>query len=187
MRNYRKLAGLLLAVTASALFSVASAGAAHAGGPIKPHVPGDFPHLINRGSGKCIDVDTDSPGGPQAPGARVQQYNCHDVEEQGWRLRPTGDGYTQLQNQRSLQCITVHGGWIGDNVPTEQQPCDDNNDAQKFNQFVLPGHNPDRYFALTPKMQGGRCLVPQFYQNGDHASIVTLSCSGDFHEHWRHA
>lgn len=53
---------------------------------------GGWYHLVNQGSGKCVDAR----GGNSANGTVIQQYVCNGTASQDFQLVPTGDGYDQI-------------------------------------------------------------------------------------------
>jgi ricin-type beta-trefoil lectin protein len=104
---------LLLAAAVGLVASIASTGAAHAS--VGSHV-----EIINDVSGKCVDVKDKS----QAPGALVQQFQCHNVNEQLWLPIDTGNGYFMLQSRNTpSQCLDVQFGSTLPETPVDQQSC----------------------------------------------------------------
>ncbi|MBV7700197.1 family 43 glycosylhydrolase [Streptomyces sp. TRM70350] len=69
-------------------------GASLAGPSGEPAAASTTYTVVNRNSGKCLDV----AGGSSADGANVQQYACHGGSNQRWRLEDLGDDTHRLVN-----------------------------------------------------------------------------------------
>ncbi|WP_171112201.1 MULTISPECIES: family 43 glycosylhydrolase [unclassified Streptomyces] len=69
-------------------------GASLAGPSGEPAAASTTYTVVNRNSGKCLDV----AGGSSADGANVQQYACHGGINQRWRLEDLGDDTHRLVN-----------------------------------------------------------------------------------------
>jgi hypothetical protein len=66
------------------------------------YTPNDF-LLVNRASGKCLEVSDWSTG----DGANVQQWTCHGGANQRWRVEPLGDGSSRIVNTNSGKLLDV--------------------------------------------------------------------------------
>ena len=66
--------------------------------------------IVNRQSGKVLDVT--GGGGDQAlqSGTLIQQWGYLGGENQQWRLTPTDSGYFQIVNRQSGKVLDVIGG-----------------------------------------------------------------------------
>lgn len=66
--------------------------------------------LVNRRSGKCLDMATDVPAGN---GVRVQQWQCNGTPNQHWAAVPVESGsrgkWVELVNLHSGRCLDVTG------------------------------------------------------------------------------
>ncbi len=73
----------------------------------RPYAPDErvYYGLINRGSGRCLDV----LGGGAAPGAKAVQWEFTHAASQQWRFVPlrAGSEYYRLEVRHSGQCLTV--------------------------------------------------------------------------------
>lgn len=59
--------------------------------------------LVNKRSGKCIDID----GPSTANGASIHQWTCHTGASQQWSLVPTDSGYSRLISSYSGKALDV--------------------------------------------------------------------------------
>jgi hypothetical protein len=114
---------------------------------------GALVHIVNQHSGKCVDVADAS----SADHAKVQQYHCHDGQNQIWILKRTGE----IVNLNSGKCLDVPNASLADNILLQQFTC---NGAT--NQF----------WRATPRgeiinLNSGKCIdVP----NADAADQISL-------------
>ncbi|MET9730589.1 RICIN domain-containing protein [Streptomyces sp. NPDC006458] len=75
--------------------------------------------LINRNSGKCLDV----ADGSTADGAAVVQWTCGSQLNQQWKLTDLGGGYRQVVSRSSGKCLDIYGGSTDDGAPLVQWTC----------------------------------------------------------------
>jgi hypothetical protein len=109
----RRRAVVLLAAVVGLIASIGMTSAAHAS--VGPNV-----EIINDVSGKCVDVKDKS----HEPGALVQQFECHNVNEQLWLPIDVGNGFVLLQSRNtSTQCLDVQFGSTLPETPVDQQSC----------------------------------------------------------------
>lgn len=76
------------------------------GGPTGPIDPGAWYHVVNGGSGACLDA----ADWGTANGTALQQWACGSGANQSWQFRPTGDGYYQVVNRYNAKAWDVDGG-----------------------------------------------------------------------------
>jgi hypothetical protein len=80
--------------------------------------------LVNRGSGKCIDV-----WGPlRTNGATVHEWTCYPTDSQLWRFEPKGRTYLgwpvyQLRNKLSGRCLDIFRNLPDTGTPIIQWDC----------------------------------------------------------------
>ncbi|MFJ6892997.1 RICIN domain-containing protein [Streptomyces hokutonensis] len=126
MTNVRKRARVLLAGLVAVVIScwgVVDAQAADtpsSAGLAAPAVAGSYFKVVNRFSGKCMDIRREEP----PLGAHVQQYDCTGTDNQLWTAVPTGDGYYFLVSKQSGLCMAQFAGvlWmLNCNGVTSQQ------------------------------------------------------------------
>ncbi|MGP3920275.1 family 43 glycosylhydrolase [Nonomuraea sp. 10N515B] len=87
--------------------------------------------IVNRNSGKCLDVS----GASSADGADVIQWSCNGGTNQQWRIEDLGNDTSRLVNVRSGKVLDVNacGSADGTNI---QQWSWLNNNCQKFRMIV---------------------------------------------------
>ena len=73
------------------------------GGPFNPSA---YYRIVNRNSGKVLDVN----GGSTADGAAVIQWTWGGGNNQQWQLVDQGGGYYRIQNRNSGKPADVNGG-----------------------------------------------------------------------------
>ena len=61
--------------------------------------------LVNRSSGKCLDLEN----GSAADGANVRQWSCNGAAAQKWRIEDQGDDTSRLVNVASGKVLDVAG------------------------------------------------------------------------------
>ncbi len=130
--------------------------------------------LRARHSGKCLDV----AGVETRNGANVQQWQCHDGNNQKWRFTLKGDGYYVLTALHSGKCLDVAsaGGNNGDNV--QQWDCH-NGKNQTWKITADGGGN----YRLTAA-HSGKCLDVAGIGTGDGTNIHQWECHGGDNQKW---
>ncbi len=109
----RRRALVLLAAAVGLIASIGMTSAAHAS--VGPYV-----EIVNDVNGKCIDVTDKS----QEPGALIQQFTCHNVDEQLWLPIDVGNGFFMLQSRHTpSQCLDVQFGSVAEETRVDQQSC----------------------------------------------------------------
>ncbi|MEO8699739.1 MAG: RICIN domain-containing protein [Kofleriaceae bacterium] len=79
---------------------------------------GANPRLVAAISGRCIDIEW----GQAIPGLRLQQFDCHDGNNQKWALG--GRVNTQLRPKSApALCATVQGGPTTQSAQIDQETC----------------------------------------------------------------
>ncbi|WP_399880458.1 RICIN domain-containing protein [Streptomyces sp. BBFR51] len=74
--------------------------------PAGPIDPGAWYHVVNDGSGACLDA----ADWGTANGTALQQWACGSGANQSWQFRPAGDGYYQVANRHNGKAWDVDGG-----------------------------------------------------------------------------
>ncbi len=123
-------------------FTWNSDGTPNLGTPVRTGVTLDGPagetavtptayRIINRNSGKCLDVS----GASTADGADVFQWTCHSGANQRWRIEDLGDDTSRLVNVNSGKVLDLSncGSADGTNI---QQWSWLNNNCQRFRLIV---------------------------------------------------
>lgn len=95
----------------------------------EPNDAGTYVQLINRNSGKCLDVQNPN----MDAGANVGQWACNGQAWQRWQLIDLGNGYYRIASQNSSRvldvnaCSTADGGnvqqwtWLNNNCQQWQK------------------------------------------------------------------
>ena len=80
---------------------------------------GGYYEIVNRASGKCLDVQ----GQSLANGALVQQWGCWGGANQLWKLVSVETGYYQIVNKNSGKCLDVKGQSLANGAQLQQWAC----------------------------------------------------------------
>ncbi len=57
-------------------------------------------------------------------GKDLQQYDCNQTADQQWEVVRTGFlAHTVIYNNKNGLCMADKGGWIGNGMPVDQEPC----------------------------------------------------------------
>ncbi|MFE4366903.1 RICIN domain-containing protein [Streptomyces sp. NPDC056835] len=72
--------------------------------------------LVNRRSGKCLEVE----GGSSADGANVLQWACHGGARQRWRVEDLGDDTSRLVNAASGKVLDTAACSVADGADLRQ-------------------------------------------------------------------
>ncbi|MGW8888632.1 glycosyl hydrolase family 95 catalytic domain-containing protein [Streptomyces sp. NPDC055749] len=131
--------------------------------------------VINRASGKALDVADESTGN----GAPVIQWPWSGGANQQWRLLPNHDGSFRLSN--------LHSGKILDNPgasTTHGQPLDQWTDTDAPNQWwtLVPAGAGGRYHLVN--VSSGLRAAVENGSTGDGARIVQLPADGSAGQEW---
>ena len=99
--------------------------------------------LVNRNSGKCLDV----AGGSTADGANVRQWTCNGGANQRWRVEDQGDDTSRLVNVASGKVLDTADCATADGADLRQWTWL-NNTCQRF-RLVVHGHRRLRAASST--------------------------------------
>jgi len=93
---------------------------------------GSYYHIVNQGTGKCLNV----PRSSTTPGTQLIEYGCQSTGTYNdqWSLVPAGGNY-HIVNRYSGQCVNISGGSMssgGIAVQYTCQPATSLNDQFKF-------------------------------------------------------
>jgi len=78
--------------------------------------------IVAQHSGKCLDLNLNSPGRGYNNGDRIIQWDCHGGQNQKWYVVAVGDGY-QIRSAFSRKCLDVSGVSTADGAPMHQWEC----------------------------------------------------------------
>ena len=143
-----------------------------------PFVPDERAYygLIDRGSGRCLDVAGASPAG----GAAAVQWEFTHAPSQQWRFVPirVGGEYYRIEARHSGQCLTVERP--GENAPLVQRPFQ----GGEPQQWRLVPAGPAGSFQLENRSEGrGAALAAPDKFNG--TPVVAQQASGRATQQWR--
>lgn len=192
MNNGRKLAGLLLAGTATVGAMGVGGGSAHADEP--PTSPtaqaptarsfDGHVEIRNLRTSGCVDVK----GRSHAVGAIIRQYDCGvDQANQLWRLElvPGTTSYT-MRNRESLQCLDIRStAPVPPNrTVIEQDPCNTSKPTQRWQlRFIgFFGVGDVAAYNLVSNA-GGKCLDLDDGSFGNDKRIQMWDCEGPGNDH----
>lgn len=118
--------------------------------------------LVNRKSGKVVAA-------PSSGAQTVQQTDSANTLQQ-WSAIPQGDGYVQIKNLSSGQCLAVTGSSIAEQAAVLQWGCSTQSHFL-WNIREAPGG----YQQLVAK-HSAKCLTVQNASTADGANLVQASC-----------
>ncbi|MEV4559322.1 glycoside hydrolase N-terminal domain-containing protein [Kitasatospora sp. NPDC049285] len=137
--------------------------------------PADVFQLVNRRSGKVIDV----PGSSTATGTALIQYANHASDNQRWRLTPVTTGGFELTNVHSALDMDVNGGSTADGASVIQW---------------TPTHGTNQQWTLTDagggyvkvvSVRSGKVLGVAGDSTADSAGIQQQTDTGSTSQHWQ--
>lgn len=137
--------------------------------------PNRIYRIISKDSGKCLDVQARS----MADGANVQQYGCHNLDNQMWRLVQAGDGFWHIMAVHSGKCLEVENQGTGDKVNVRQKQFD-GRDNQKW-ELVDAGDGTCRIVVK----HSGKCLEVAGASADDGANVQQHRCHDGNNQTWR--
>ncbi len=163
----------LLALLAPLLLVAAFLGAQPAAAA--PVDPGTSYVLVNRGSGKALDVynmATDD-------GARITQWTRNDQTQQQWQFVDSGDGYYRIKSRHSGKVLDVHN-WSTANGSSIVQWTD----LLSTNQQWRLADSSDGYVRFISR-HSGKALEVQGASTADNANIVQYDDWGGANQQWQ--
>ncbi|WP_307630089.1 RICIN domain-containing protein [Streptomyces turgidiscabies] len=131
--------------------------------------------LINRGSGKALDVG----GASTADGAGVSQRTRHDGANQLFQFVDSGGGYYRLKAQHSGRVLDVLNYSTADHANIVQW-----GDANGTNQQFRPADSPDGYVRLLNR-NSGKALEVDNASTADGAKVVQFTDWGGTNQQWQ--
>ncbi|MFG3409469.1 RICIN domain-containing protein [Streptomyces sp. NPDC048142] len=131
--------------------------------------------LVNRGSGKALDVS----GGSTADGAALSQWSRHDGANQRFRFVDSGGGYYRLEARHSGKVLDVAGFSTADHADIVQW-----SDADSANQQFRPADSPDGYVRLISR-HSGKAVEIRDASTADGAKAVQFTDRGGANQQWQ--
>ncbi|QCB92720.1 non-reducing end alpha-L-arabinofuranosidase family hydrolase [Cellulomonas shaoxiangyii] len=174
VRGRRRWAAVLVAAAtalSATAISLATAPAASAAtvDPSASYV------LVNRGSGKALDVYNLST----ADGARITQWTRNDGAQQQWQFVDSGDGYYRIKSRLSGKVLDVYNWSTADGAAIVQYT-DRNQTNQQFRLQDAAGG----YVTLVSR-QSGKAVEVQGASTADGANIVQYTSWGGNNQQWQ--
>jgi hypothetical protein len=99
-------------------FAITLTPSSGGGGPT-PTPTGNGVQIVNRNSGKCLDVEMAST----TDGANVLQWTCNGQSNQRWRVEDVGGGNSRLVAVHSNKCLDVEMASTADGANILQWTC----------------------------------------------------------------
>lgn len=170
----RRLARVLVVVAVAAAGVLTVSGAASAS--VNP-----FNEIRNAGTNKCLDVTAQDDY--YKVGARVQQWNCTNVQEQKWRAIQINsiDGFHptwEIVSQRSGLCLG-RKAFAVDGQQAIQMPCDG---SRQVGWYVGDLQNGNHTLV---NIYDARVLDLSGQSSADGAKVQLWTWNGSFAEQWR--
>ncbi|MCC2335432.1 RICIN domain-containing protein [Cellulomonas sp. zg-Y908] len=131
--------------------------------------------LVNRGSGKALDVYNLST----ADGARITQWSRNDGSQQQWQFVDSGNGAYRIKSRLSGKVLDV-SNWSTSNGGAIVQYTDRNQANQQFRLQDVAGG----YVTLI-SVHSGLAVEVQGASTADGANIVQYSSWGGTNQQWQ--
>ncbi|MGP4085050.1 RICIN domain-containing protein [Streptomyces sp. KR55] len=131
--------------------------------------------LVNRGSGKALDV----AGASTADGAALSQWARHDGANQRFQFVDSGGGYYRLKAQHSGKVLDVLNNSAADHADIVQW-----GDANSANQQFRLADSSDGYVRLISRSSGKAGEV-QNASTADGAKVVQFTDWGGANQQWQ--
>lgn len=172
-RRPRRWAAVLVAVALAASAGVLSLAAAPAASAATIDPNASYV-LINRGSGKALDVYNLATN----DGARITQWTRNDGTQQQWQIVDSGNGYYRLKSRLSGKVLDVYN-WSTANGGAIVQYTDYNQSNQQFRLQDVAGG----YVTLISR-HSGKAVEVQGASTADGANVVQYTSWGGANQQW---
>jgi hypothetical protein len=170
-RGGRALITLLTTVLAATAAVVLTPGTA-SGATVDP---GAWYVLVNRNSGKALDV----AGASTADGAAIHQWSRHDGANQQWQFVDSGNGYYRLKSKNSGKVLDI-GNWSTADGAKVQQWTDLNGTNQQFSLADSDGG----YLRLLNR-NSGKAVEVTGASTADGAAVVQYGDWQGANQQWQ--
>ena len=137
-----------------------------------------FTLLIASHSGGCVDVSGESLN----DGASIVQWQCHNGDNQQWRLEVVADGYSRIVSRHSGKCLDVSGNSLDDGASIIQWQCHGGENQQW--RLELVADFGGYFYARIVSRHSGKCLDVSGGSADDGASIIQWQCHGGENQNW---
>lgn len=131
--------------------------------------------LVNRNSGKCLDVNASST----ADGGVVQQWTCTGGANQQWQVQAVAGGYVQVTNGASDRCLDVNASSTADGGTVQQWTCTGGTNQQWRVQAVTGGN------VQLVNRNSGKCLDIAAFSTANGAKAQQWTCNGGTNQVWQ--
>ncbi|MFF5523211.1 non-reducing end alpha-L-arabinofuranosidase family hydrolase [Streptomyces coeruleorubidus] len=131
--------------------------------------------LVNRGSGKALDVS----GASTADGAALSQWARHDGANQRFQFVDSGGGHYRLKAQHSGKVLDVYNFSGADHADVVQW-----GDAGGVNQQFRLADSSDGYVRLINR-NSGKAVEVQNASTADGAKVVQYTDWGGANQQWQ--
>jgi hypothetical protein len=137
-------------------------------------------------SGKCLDVY----GGSKVDGANVQQWSCHDGDNQRWIFKPQGydgnDPVYLIINVGSGKCLDVEGASLKDGANIIQYSC--HSGKNQLWKVKPIGGEGERKLSLLGyqiiSVKSGKCLDVSGSSLKDGANVLQWTPHNGDNQRW---
>ena len=143
-------------------------------GPVTQFDSNNYYKLVNRNSGKALDV----PGGNPANNTQLIQWEDNGNNNQQYRIISDGNGYYTIVNKGTNKALDNAGSTL-DNAPVVEWD-QTNSDNQKWKII----DTDDGYYKLQVK-SSQKYMDVQDASLGNNAGIVTKNSSTAFSQQWK--
>jgi alpha-L-fucosidase len=137
--------------------------------------PAGYYRIINRNSGKCIDVT----GSSTADGAQIVQWTYNGGNNQQWQIIDVGGGYFRITNRNSGKSLDVNAQSTEDGAQLIQWPYGGGNNQQW--QLVDVGGG---YYEIVCK-NSSKCADVTGASTADGAQIIQWTYAGGNNQQWQ--
>ncbi|GEK23034.1 hypothetical protein CXY01_35540 [Cellulomonas xylanilytica] len=158
----------------TSVLNALNAGGGNGGGGNGSIDTGAWYVLVNRNSGKALDVYNLST----ADGARITQWSRNDGAQQQWQFVSSGDGYYRLKSRLSGKVLDVTSRSTADGAALIQWP-DANSANQQFSIQTI-----DSYVQLISR-NSGKAVEVQGASTADGGNIVQYSDWNGANQQWQ--
>ncbi|MFI1977823.1 MULTISPECIES: RICIN domain-containing protein [Streptomyces] len=128
--------------------------------------------VVNLNSNKCLEVG----GWSTADGAGVNQWDCHEGNNQKWLAVPYGGG-NLIYNANSNKCLEVRGWSTANGAQIVQWECHGGANQQ------WRIHNGNYHFALI-NVNSGKCLEIGGWRDDNGAPATQWDCHWGENQFW---
>ncbi len=142
--------------------------------PVSGTSPGGGGRLVDRNSGKCLDVN----GGGSADGTKIQLWGCNGTGAQAFQLNDAGGGLVSVVNPQSGKCLDVDHSGTANGTLVQLWGCNGTG-AQKFRREARGGG-----FDRLVNSNSGKCVDVSGSGSADGTQVHIWDCNGGANQDW---